>query len=520
MSYREFWILCALVSALIGSPVWAIDMESLVMPGPVIRGHAKYEKQCTRCHAPFSKEKQSSLCRDCHEKVDADLNSNKGHHGRSASIQDTGCKHCHTEHQGRKADIVRLDREMFDHRQTDFELKGVHTTLDCSACHVAGSKFREAKNECIDCHKKDDIHQGRLKETCSDCHKASSWKQGSFDHEKTKFSLQGAHKKATCESCHPNQRYKETPTVCRSCHLLNDVHLGRYGERCDKCHRAKKWDQIYFNHDRDTKYRLQGQHKTVTCDACHTGKLYGEKLETQCFACHKADDFHQGRNGSKCEKCHSSKRWKEVRFDHTKDTDFPLHGKHAKLSCESCHKGSVYKEELDQKCYSCHRLEDVHKGQEGRQCDRCHNEKDWGQEVIFEHHLPRFPLVGQHAVAPCEECHLSAAFRGVTMKCAKCHQSDDVHKKQLGLACGRCHNPNAWTLWQFDHDKETEYPLDGAHKGLTCVACHQTPVTAQVQLSAKCIDCHRKDDVHSGGYGSRCDRCHETGSFKKIPVKH
>jgi len=31
-----------------------------------------------------------------------------------------------------------------------------------------------------------------------------------------------------------------------------------------------------------------------------------------------------------------------------------------------------------------------------------------------------------------------------------------------------------------------------------------------------CVSCHKKDDVHEGSYGPKCDKCHETGSFKQI----
>ena len=48
-------------------------IKSLVMPGKVIEGHAKYENECGRCHKSFSKESQNHLCRDCHETVDVDI---------------------------------------------------------------------------------------------------------------------------------------------------------------------------------------------------------------------------------------------------------------------------------------------------------------------------------------------------------------------------------------------------------------------------------------------------------------
>ena len=50
----------------------------------------------------------------------------EGLHGISKAIKGVECKHCHTEHKGRDADIVRFDKEVFDHKDTDFNLKDGH----------------------------------------------------------------------------------------------------------------------------------------------------------------------------------------------------------------------------------------------------------------------------------------------------------------------------------------------------------------------------------------------------------
>jgi len=75
------------------SPYLLADtLESLVMPGPVIEGHKKYEKTCKKCHSVFSKEKQDGLCRDCHKKVSADIKAKKGYHGRLD--KNNKCQNC------------------------------------------------------------------------------------------------------------------------------------------------------------------------------------------------------------------------------------------------------------------------------------------------------------------------------------------------------------------------------------------------------------------------------------------
>jgi hypothetical protein len=79
-----------------------------------------------------------------------------------------------------------------------------------------------------------------------------------------------------------------------------------------------------------------------------------------------------------------------------------------------------------------------------------------------------------------------------------------------------CHNPNAWELWRFDHDAQTQFPLTGAHRGLTCHACHTTKNVTKIVLGKDCYACHQKDDVHLGSLGRTCERCHVTASFKEV----
>jgi hypothetical protein len=139
-------------------------------------------------------------------------------------------------------------------------------------------------------------------------------------------------------------------------------------------------------------------------------------------------------------------------------------------------------------------------------------------EVVFDHDITKFPLHGSHPLLTCEDCHSSGMYQEENVECDACHKKDDVHKRKLGKNCELCHGPTDWLIWQFDHD-ETDYPLDGAHKGLDCHACHDEPVKKEIELPVKCFGCHEKDDNHSGQLGKRCDRCHKTSSFNDIEVK-
>jgi hypothetical protein len=235
-------------------------------------------------------------------------------------------------------------------------------------------------------------------------------------------------------------------------------------------------------------------------------------------ACHKTDDDgkgHRGRFGDKCQSCHVEKDWKAIAFDHDRDTKYPLRGKHARTKCSACHTGTLYRDKTPTVCFSCHEKDDKHKGQEGRKCESCHNERNW-KETRFDHGLTRFPLLGRHVKIECKKCHLSAAFKDAESDCYACHKKDDTHKLKLGPACEQCHNARDWKQWNFDHNRRTKYRLDGKHKGLHCHACHRLPMDSRVQAPTACAGCHVDDDVHDGNFGRACERCHVTDSFKQL----
>jgi hypothetical protein len=415
------------------------------MPGALVEGHAKAEKDCANCHEAFTKTSQTRLCLVCHKDTARDREQGRGLHGKRPDAAKAECKTCHTDHKGRTADIVQFDREIFNHAFTNFQLGGAHKSASCEGCHKPKAKFREAPGRCIDCHQSADKHKGRLGDGCQTCHNDENWSRvKTFDHAKTKFPLMGGHADASCAACHPNEKYKGVSTVCASCHQLQDVHQRRYGAKCESCHNSSKWKTVRFDHAK-TKYPLRGAHSTARCEACHTGDLYREKLQTTCLSCHKKDDAHVGKLGAACQ--------------------------------------------------------------------QCHNEASWRKKVAFDHELSRFPLLGQHAIVPCEECHKSAAYKDAQMACASCHR-DKHHEGRLGEACGACHTPNGWKIWRFDHDRQTHFRLDGAHAGLTCASCHRERNVTKIALPGACHACHANDDAHRGNFGRECQTCHTTKSFK------
>jgi hypothetical protein len=497
------------------APAVAVDVQTLVMPGPVIQGHADVEDDCGKCHAAFDRAAQRGLCLDCHDEIAADLQAREGFHGRSPAVGEAQCRSCHTDHEGRDADVIGLNPATFDHALTDHPLRGAHVGVACQSCHAPRQDFRDAPGDCAACHREDDPHQGRLGERCADCHGESAWADARFDHSKTAFPLEGAHREVTCNLCHPAEQYEGTAKDCRSCHVLDDVHRGRFGARCETCHTAEAWKTVAFDHDRDTDYPLTGRHREAACQACHTGVLHQEDLATDCWSCHRADDEHRGRRGRDCGACHATTGWKTTAFDHDRDTRFPLSGSHREARCEACHHGVLGREDLATTCFGCHEADDVHQGQEGRDCGRCHDEQSWTERVRFDHDLTSFPLLGLHAVVACEECHPTSRHRDAETRCSACH-ADEFHEGRLGNDCAPCHNPNSWDRWSFDHDARTSFALHGAHVDVDCHACHAEPVRDELQLPGSCHACHAAEDVHSGGFGRDCGRCHGEASWREL----
>ncbi len=519
---KRLWTTLFLLALLVSQSAWGISLENLFSPGELIDGHAKIQQDCKQCHVRGRDLTQNDLCLDCHEKVSADVHNRKGFHGRSEQVESVQCRSCHTDHKGRDADIVWLDQDRFNHEMSDYRLIGKHRQAKCESCHESDKHYREAPSACIDCHKKDDVHKNKLGKKCGSCHNPKAWSSEQFDHDQTAFKLRFAHKQVACDLCHVENRYKKTPKTCVSCHAIKDVHQNRFGNDCKACHNTEKWEKPRFDHDRNTRFKLESSHRSVGCNACHARTrqaLPGKKSSPRrCIACHKLDDVHQGENGKRCEQCHAEDRWSKNSFDHDQDTKFKLRGAHAKASCESCHQKDLRGKKTSPACYSCHQHQDAHKGQEGESCETCHNDKSWWlEDVRYDHDLSDFPLLGQHAVVGCEACHLSSAFKDVKQACVDCHAEDDIHDQTLGQKCQQCHNPNDWLIWQFDHNR-TDFKLKGAHEKLHCRLCHNRPMENAVELKQQCIDCHRADDVHDGNFGGDCERCHNQTDFSVIQI--
>lgn len=494
----------------------AQSVELLVMPGDLITGHADLESDCSSCHISFNRAAQDGLCRDCHEDVTSDLENSNGFHGKSEKVVGERCASCHTDHEGRRFDIVNLLEDSFDHQFTDFELMGKHGEAECSGCHAPAEKYRDAPGACIDCHLEDDVHETFLGNTCATCHNPQDWLKVEFDHETTGYSLVGKHAENACTDCHADATHQNTPTTCFGCHAEDDSHGGRSGENCETCHNPSSWSDTSFDHASNTDFPLEFKHATLSCADCHSKDLFDDVMDMACASCHLEDDGHAGHRGTDCGACHASEEWSRPTFDHDLATDFLLKGSHRTVVCNDCHAEPIFEASPGTDCASCHLEDEPHEGLLGEQCNDCHSEVEWTDAPFFYHDLSNFPLLGEHANIECDDCHQTQLFADTADTCVDCHLEDDNHKGVFESDCQSCHNPVAWDLWLFNHDTQTDFELHGAHTGVACESCHRSSLASMRKTGDRCADCHLSDDIHDGEFGPGCGRCHSDSSFREV----
>jgi len=413
---------------------------------------------CEKCHRP------EKIKRDPRQfRAEIDLK-------RTYLGLDTACLDCHEdEHRG------QLDRDCtkchdmatwkpvarYDHQRGNYPLVGKHRGLECLKCHgriggeagyirFTGLEYRN----CTPCHQ--DTHRGQLGADCARCHNTDGWLRvtdGTFDHDRTVYPLEGRHREARCRKCHTGPKMT-TPlphAACTDCH--EDRHCGQLTRRED-----------------------------------------------------------QGR----CESCHDVSGFLPARYDlaeHQKSR-YPLDGAHLALPCFECHRQepgptgepcTVYRIP-DTACHDCHR--DEHRGQFPREtgqpwCDRCHNTFTW-QSLEFDHGRTRFPLTLSHTRVACDKCHTVAGagtpeehvlYRPLELTCKGCHE--DPHLGQFASGeplrdCEACHTAESWKNLTFDHNSDSRFVLRGAHEKVACARCH-IPENSPIRyrpLESSCISCH------------------------------
>ncbi len=330
-----------------------------------LRG-AHLKTECNKCHVAGKKYREAAVdCLSCHRKEDV----HKGSLGAK-------CADCHTE--------VNWKETKIDHDKTRFPLTGKHVDTKCADCHK-NDRYKETPRTCVACHRKDDDgkrgHKGQFGEKCESCHGTKAWKPSTFNHDtETRYALRGKHRTTGCADCHTGHLFKDkVSSDCYACHKKDDKHKESLGRDCGSCHSERGWkEQIKFDHDK-TSFPLLGEHAKIECKACHKSAVYKEAPK-ECIGCHRKDDKHERTLGDKCGDCHIERDWKTTqgRFNHDR-TKFKLRNAHAeaKLKCNACHKDLRSYRNTPLDCYSCHKKDDKHEGQQGKACEQCHSDASW-----------------------------------------------------------------------------------------------------------------------------------------------
>jgi hypothetical protein len=490
---------------------------------------------CESCHQDGNFSSTPNDCFSCHQ-ADFEATSRPDH---LAAGFPTACETCHSEQQWEGA--------TFDH-DTAFRLTGAHRTATCESCHQNG-QYQGTPHACASCHQADydatsePNHQGAgFPTACKSCHDTQQWEGATFDHDAV-FRLTGAHRTATCESCHLNGQYQGTPRDCFSCHQTDyqatsdpNHQAAGFSTSCESCHGTSQWEGATVDHD--AFFRLTGAHRTATCESCHLNGQY-QGTPRDCFSCHQAeynstnDPNHQAAGFStSCESCHNTNQWDGANFDH--DAVFPLTGAHRNAICESCHLDGQY-QGTPTDCFSCHQAEYSSTNDPNHQaagfstsCESCHDTNQW-DGANFDHDAV-FPLTGAHRNTPCDACHQNGQYQGTPTDCYSCHRSEydgtnDPNHQAAGFStsCESCHETNQWDGAIFDHD--AVFPLTGAHRNTPCDACHQN---GQFQGTPRdCYSCHRSDyddtndpNHQAAGFPTSCEGCHGTNRWDDATFDH
>ena len=341
---------------------------------------------CEACHPPASKSFRDAhpgraieACEACHEDPHAGQ-------FRSGLFAGKGCLACHER--------SRFAPPAFDiaaHANTSFPLEGSHAAVPCAACHAGSTPLPEKPGRvarlfhgtsaaCSSCHVNAhgaafDRASDDRPTSCAACHGTGSFSELAveFDHAPwTGFELEGAHATVACEACHPRAAQADTagrrfgravagatPERCSLCHA--DPHAGAFDRpvapkrvdgrvECARCHTTETFGgaETGFDHARWTGYALEGAHAALACARCHatTGApdagpaRLAPARGTDCAACH--EDVHVGQfaveGRTDCGRCHASQSsFKDVRFDHDRDSRFRLDEGHRRLACSACH---------------------------------------------------------------------------------------------------------------------------------------------------------------------------------------
>ncbi len=178
---------------------------------------------CFSCHKRTERWEFREIglkCADCHPDIHSSSLDPKYY-------PDRDCASCHATSAWKQI--------QFDHNRTSFGLEGAHSRQSCGSCHTKKDEtgqpqqlFKGLPVNCASCH--NDIHYGQFISKgvldCAACHYPENWIAVYFDHNRTRFKLEGKHANVACSKCHKevvseNTRYIQytyKDFKCETCH--------------------------------------------------------------------------------------------------------------------------------------------------------------------------------------------------------------------------------------------------------------------------------------------------------------
>lgn len=245
-----------------------------------------------------------------------------------------------------------------------------------------------------------------------------------------------------CGHCH-TPIHCISSTKCQDCHMdvaeqraeLSGLHGNLPNtSRCNNCHvehQGRDFDIRVLGYTNVNHYKMAGfslehhqvdyQDQPMNCESCHS---QDDSLtsEPDCITCHVKQDhnrtaLHVKLVGSNCAGCHDGM---DRMQDFVHDDSYPLQGAHTQAKCAECHLDQVFAG-TPRECSSCHHEPDIHNGQFGDDCARCHNAIAWAPAYLTNHTFELQHTEDEPSLE-CKECHVTTYSEHI---CTDCHGADD-----------------------------------------------------------------------------------------------
>ncbi|HXG21051.1 MAG TPA: FHA domain-containing protein, partial [Methylomirabilota bacterium] len=286
--------------------------------GDLVKGHAKWQNDCTTCHTPWGLQAVDDACVTCHIKPET---KGREYFRLTPTLARNECVSCHTEHRGQDFDIVGRQENGAGAPGRGVHLnligfKGENATF-CWKCHGEGIQTRRFQDRPIEEYYRKVFltaetapsASGRVVNPLKPLPSSSTpvsreaWLRSHqaketglrYGHTKHDLDIAKANQdKLACTACHLRTS-EETPPRPAAALIEGDIAFPGHAQ-CIDCH--KDWLV-----DRDpqaaVKFKASGE-----CKRCHTSEDGGvTRVRSRIQYVNFSHESHT-RESSACEQCH------------------------------------------------------------------------------------------------------------------------------------------------------------------------------------------------------------------------